>query len=80
MRIGPDIVTVDGTSGSVRLRRGTADRPQATLTTDAGTLHDVTLGMRSIADAVKSGDLRLDGDPGAVTGLTGLLLALATAA
>jgi hypothetical protein len=36
--------------------------------------------MRSIADAVKSGDLRLDGDPGAVTGLTGLLLALATAA
>jgi DNA-binding HxlR family transcriptional regulator len=80
MRIGPDIVTVDGTSGSVRLRRGTADRPQATLTTDAGTLHDVTLGMRSIADAVKSGDLRLDGDPGAVTGLTGLLAALATAA
>jgi DNA-binding HxlR family transcriptional regulator len=80
MRIGPDIVTVDGTSGSVRLRRGTADRPQATLTTDVGTLHDVTLGMRSIADAVKSGDLRLDGDPGAVTGLTGLLLALATAA
>jgi DNA-binding HxlR family transcriptional regulator len=80
MRIGPDIVTVDGTSGSVRLRRGTADRPQATLTTDADTLHDVTLGMRSIADAVKSGDLRLDGDPGAVTGLTGLLLALATAA
>jgi DNA-binding HxlR family transcriptional regulator len=80
MRIGPDIVTVDGTSGSVRLRRGTADRPQATLTTDAGTLHDVTLGIRSIADAVKSGDLRLDGDPGAVTGLTGLLAALATAA
>lgn len=80
MRIGPDIVTVDGTSGAVRLRRGTADRPQATLTTDADTLHDVTLGMRSIADAVKSGDLRLDGDPGAVTGLTGLLLALATAA
>jgi DNA-binding HxlR family transcriptional regulator len=80
MRIGLDIVTVDGTSGSVRLRRGTADRPQATLTTDADTLHDVTLGMRSIADAVKSGDLRLDGDPGAVTGLTGLLLALATAA
>ncbi len=80
MRIGLDIVTVDGTSGAVRLRRGTADRPQATLTTDADTLHDVTLGMRSIADAVKSGDLRLDGDPGAVTGLTGLLLALATAA
>src|SRR5580693_1843903 len=80
MRVGTDVFTVDGTSGSVRVRRGTADRPQATLTTDVGTLHDVTLGMRSIADAVKSGDLRLDGDPGAVTGLTGLLLALATAA
>jgi DNA-binding HxlR family transcriptional regulator len=80
MRIWPEIVTADGTSGSVRLRRGTADRPEATLTTDPDTLHAVVLGSRSITDAIESGDLRLDGDPQAVTGLTGLLRALATAA
>src|SRR5215471_7824884 len=62
LRLGPDIFTVDGTSGSVRVRRGTADRPQAALTTDAGTLHAVALGNRSIAETAESGDLRLDGD------------------
>jgi len=57
-------------SGSVRVRRGTADRPEAGLTTDAGTLHDVALGKRPIADMVESGDLRFDGDPRAISGLT----------
>jgi len=76
LRIGTDVFTVDGTSGSVRVRRGTADRPRGALTTDADTLHDVALGMRPIAGAVESGDLRLDGDPRAVSGLTGLLRAL----
>jgi alkyl sulfatase BDS1-like metallo-beta-lactamase superfamily hydrolase len=73
LRVGTDVLTVDGTSGSVRVRRGTADRPDAALTTDADTLHDVTLGKRSIPETVESGDLRLDGDPQAISGLTGLL-------
>ena len=76
LRVGTDVFTVDGTSGSVRVRRGTADRPDAALTTDADTLHAVTLGKHSIAETVKSGDLRLDGDPQATSGLTSLLLAL----
>jgi DNA-binding HxlR family transcriptional regulator len=76
LRVGADVFTVDGTSGSVRVRRGTADRPEAVLTTDADTLHDVTLGMHPIADAVGSGVLRLDGDPRAINGLTSLLQAL----
>ncbi|MGH3410434.1 MAG: winged helix-turn-helix transcriptional regulator, partial [Streptosporangiaceae bacterium] len=33
LRVGADVFTVDGTSGSVRMRRGTADQPGATLTT-----------------------------------------------
>jgi len=76
LRVGPEVFTVDGTSGSVRVRRGTADRPEAALTTDADTLHAVVLGKRPIADTVESGDLRLDGDPQAISGLTGLLQAL----
>jgi alkyl sulfatase BDS1-like metallo-beta-lactamase superfamily hydrolase len=79
LRIGTDVFTVDGTSGSVRMRRGTADRPDAALTTDAGTLRAVTLGSRSIAETVESGDLRLDGDSGGISGLTGLLQALTSA-
>jgi DNA-binding HxlR family transcriptional regulator len=79
LRVGANVFTVDGTSGSVRARRGTADRPEAILSTDADTLHAVTLGFRSIADATESGDLRLDGDPQAITGLTSLLRALTPA-
>jgi DNA-binding HxlR family transcriptional regulator len=79
LRVGGDVFTVDGTSGSVRMRRGTADRPAAALTTDPDTLHAVTLGMRPMADAIESGDLRLDGDPQAISGLTGLLQALVSA-
>ena len=78
LRVGTDVCTVDGTSGSVRLRRGTADQPEATATTDAGTLHAVALGQRPISDAVASGDLRLDGDPEAASRLTDLLLTLVT--
>ena len=76
LRVGTDVFTVDGTSGAVRVRRGTADRPQAVLTTDADTLHAVVLGKRSIAETAESGDLRLDGDSQAISGLVGLLQAL----
>jgi len=80
LRVGTDTVTVDGTSGAVRLRHGTADEPEATATTDASTLHAVALGQRPMSDAVASGDLRLDGGPEAVSRLTGLLLTLAAGA
>ena len=76
LRIGSDVVTADGTSGAVRLRRGAADSPGAVLTTDAGTLHAVALGIRPLTEAAESGNLRLDGDPRAIAGLTSLLRAL----
>jgi DNA-binding HxlR family transcriptional regulator len=76
LRLGSDIFTVDGTSGSVRVRRGTADRPAATLVTDADTLHDVAVGKRPVAEAVQAGDVRIDGDPQAAARLTGFVQAL----
>ncbi len=76
LRVGTDALTVDGTSGSVRVRRGTADRPEATLSTDADTLHAVTLGIRPIPAAAESGDLCFGGDPKAIGGLTSLLRSL----
>jgi ubiquinone biosynthesis protein UbiJ len=35
----------------------------------------VVLGQRPVADAIQSGDLRLDGDPEAASQLAGLLAA-----
>jgi ubiquinone biosynthesis protein UbiJ len=79
LRIGADTFAVDGSSGSVRIRRGTADRPDAMVTTDFDTLRAVCLGERSLTDAVRTGDMRLDGDPDAVSRLSDLLLALTPA-
>jgi hypothetical protein len=76
LRVGADVFTVDGTSGLVRVRRGTAEHPEATLSTDADTLHAVALGIRPIPDAAEAGDLRFDGDPKAIGGLTSLLRSL----
>ena len=80
LAIGADTFTVDGSSGTVRIRRGTADQPDATAATDVGTFHAVVFGQRPAADAIASGDLRLDGDPAAAGRLTDLLLALTASA
>jgi hypothetical protein len=76
LRIDDSAFAVDGSSGSVRIRRGTADRPDATVTTDTGTFRAVIFGQLPIADAVQAGGLRLDGDPDATSRLTDLLLTL----
>ena len=76
LRVGADVFTVDGTSGLVRVRRGTAEQPDAMLSADADTFHAVTLGIRSIPSATESGDLRFDGDAKAIGGLTSLLQSL----
>jgi DNA-binding HxlR family transcriptional regulator len=73
LRIGTDSIVVEAASGSLRMRRGTADRPTGTLVTDGDTLRAVCFGQRSVDDAVQAGDLRIDGDQ---DGLTGLLLTL----
>jgi DNA-binding HxlR family transcriptional regulator len=80
LRIGAEVFTADGTSGTVRLRRGSADEPGAILTADAGAFHAVAVGSRALADAAAAGELRLDGDPQAITGLTGLVQALISSA
>jgi DNA-binding HxlR family transcriptional regulator len=76
LRIGADTFAVDGSSGSVRIRRGGADHPEATATTDPGTFRTVIFGQRPIADVVAVGDLSLAGDPDATGRLTDLLLTL----
>ncbi len=79
LRIGADTFAIDGTSGSVRIRRGTADRPDATATVDPDAFFPLVLGQRPVADAIAAGDLRLAGRPDAAERLTDLLLTLAAA-
>ena len=80
VRIGADAFVIDGTSGSVRIRRGTADQPEATATIDPDAFFALVLGQRSVADAIAAGDLHLVGSADAAGRLTDLLLALVAAA
>ena len=61
LHIGADTITVRAVAGAVRIRHGTAEQPAAILSTDGDTLRAVCFGQRSHEDAVKSGDLTLDG-------------------
>ena len=78
LHIGADVFTADTTSGTARIRRGRADQPAATLTTDGGTFRALAFGQRPLADALAAGDLQVDGPAAAVRGLEDLLLTLAS--
>lgn len=75
VRVDADVFTLEAVPGSVEVRRGTTDHPDATLTTDGETLRAVCGGQRSLTHAVRSGEVRLDGDEAAANDLTDLLLA-----
>jgi len=66
LRLGEDRFRVAVSGGAIEVARGGADRPDATIETDAGTLFAVLWGGRSLADAQRAGDLRIEGDTHAV--------------
>ncbi|MGW4642814.1 winged helix-turn-helix transcriptional regulator [Sphaerisporangium sp. NPDC004334] len=78
LRVAPETYALEVTEGSIEISRSDAGRPDATLTTDLDTLRAVLAGRRTPADAVRSGDLHLDGDPRAARNLTDLLQAPAS--
>jgi DNA-binding HxlR family transcriptional regulator len=62
LRLGADRFHAEVSGGRIELARGRADRPDATLETDLATLRALVFGGRPLADAVRSGDLTLEGD------------------
>jgi DNA-binding HxlR family transcriptional regulator len=76
LHIGASTFAVTATPERVTIRREPAVDPQATLTTDEGTLRAVCFGQLPIADAIRSGDLSMKGDDQAVARLSTLLLTL----
>lgn len=73
LQLGDEPFRVRVAGGELSAERGTADAPDVTIAVDAAAdLGAVLFGDRPLADAVKSGDVRIDGDRGAVERLTGL--------
>jgi DNA-binding HxlR family transcriptional regulator len=66
LRLGEHRFHVEVADGELTVARGSADRPDATIETEHVTLDAVLWGGRRLADARRSGDLRIDGDAAAV--------------
>lgn len=66
LRLGDDRFHAAISHGRMQLVRGTAERPDAVITSDPNTLAAVAYGGLKLADALRSGDLRIEGDKAAV--------------
>ena len=62
LRIGEDRFRANIAKGEMLLTRGTAEEPDAIIETDPNTLAMVVYGGRKFADALRDGDLKIEGD------------------
>jgi DNA-binding HxlR family transcriptional regulator len=67
LRLGEDRFRVQVADGRVELARGGDDRPDAIIETDAATLGALLRNDRELDAALRSGDVRIEGDRAAVT-------------
>jgi hypothetical protein len=66
LRLGEDRFRAEVADGRFEIFRGVADRPDAIIETDAGTLAALVYDSRPLAEALRSGDLKIEGDESAV--------------
>jgi DNA-binding HxlR family transcriptional regulator/putative sterol carrier protein len=66
LRLGEDRFRAVVDDGRFEIARGSADRPDATIETDAGTLTALVYGGRPLPEALRSGDIKIEGDESAV--------------
>jgi DNA-binding HxlR family transcriptional regulator/putative sterol carrier protein len=62
LRIGEDRFHADVSRGRMELIRGTADQPDAIIEGDADAFAGVVYGGRKVAEALRKGDLKIEGD------------------
>jgi DNA-binding HxlR family transcriptional regulator len=72
LRLDDSTFHVHIADGAIELDRGPAEGPDAIVETDAATFSAVVWNGRELDDALRAGDIRIDGDPGAVDRLLGL--------
>jgi DNA-binding HxlR family transcriptional regulator len=78
IRVDNDTFAITIADSAIEIRRATVGEADATLTTDADTLRALHAGRRTVSEARRAGDLRLDGNAPAVEQLTELILAAVT--
>jgi DNA-binding HxlR family transcriptional regulator len=66
LRLGEDVFCAEVADGRFEVVRGSAERPEAIIETDAGTLAGLVYGGRPLGEALDSGDVRIEGDEAAV--------------
>lgn len=66
LRMGEDRFRAEVTGGSFEVERGGAERPDATIEAGSATLAGLVYGDLSLAEAVRSGDVMVEGDQAAV--------------
>jgi DNA-binding HxlR family transcriptional regulator len=66
LRMGEDRFRAEVTGGSFEVERGGAERPDATIEAGSATLAGLVYGDLSLAEALRSGDVKVEGDQGAV--------------
>jgi DNA-binding HxlR family transcriptional regulator len=62
LQLGDDRFVAEITDGRLHVARGTAERPDAEIRTDAAGLRSVVFGGRELAEAVAAGDAEVRGD------------------
>lgn len=66
LRLGEESFQVEVANGRFEIARGDADKPEATVETDAGTLAALVYERHDLAAALRSGDVKIEGDESAV--------------
>jgi hypothetical protein len=66
LRMGEDRFRAEVTGCSFEVERGNAERPDATIDADSATLAELVYEGRPLAEALRSGDVKVEGDEAAV--------------
>ena len=72
MVLGDQVFGLEVEDGSIRVYRGAPSDPDAGIGTDANTLGTLVYEGRDLDEALRSGDIEIEGDRSAVERLTGL--------
>lgn len=72
LRFGEDRFRAEVADGRFEAERGGADHPDAIVEADSGTLASLVYAGRDLAEALRSGDMRIEGDKAAVERFLGL--------
>jgi DNA-binding HxlR family transcriptional regulator/putative sterol carrier protein len=72
LRLGEERFCAVVAEGRFEIARGSADRPDATIETDAGTLAALVYDRRPLEEALRSGEVKIEGDESVVERFVGL--------